>query len=128
MQIIFIVPSISDSHYRNRIIEFIDKGYTVNVYGFERKNSNKKPNLPYNISILGSIADKNYTLANVPVGMGKSNLSICNYDFKAKNFNVVLATSIKKHINFNSPYSGISKYKSIFLSLMNIIISSCQNS
>ena len=61
MQIIFIVPSISDSHYRNRIVEFIDKGYTVNVYGFERKNSNKKPNLPYNISILGSIADKNYT-------------------------------------------------------------------
>ena len=43
MQIIFIVPSISDSHYRNRIIEFIDKGYTVNVYGFKRKNSNKKP-------------------------------------------------------------------------------------
>ena len=60
MQIIFIVPSISDSHYRNRIVEFIDKGYSVNVYGFERKNSNKKPNLPYKISILGSISDKNY--------------------------------------------------------------------
>ena len=60
MQIIFIVPSISDSHYRNRIVEFIEKGYTVNVYGFERKNINKRPNLPYKINILGSIADESY--------------------------------------------------------------------
>lgn len=60
MKIIFIVPSISDSHYRNRIVEFIENGYSVDVYGFERKNINKKPVLPYSVNVIGSIEDESY--------------------------------------------------------------------
>ena len=57
--IVFIVPSIDDSHYRNRIIEFIEKGYEVRVYGFCR--CNKERNLPYSYKVLGNIENASYS-------------------------------------------------------------------
>ena len=60
MKIIFIVPSVNDSHARNRILEFIDKGYNVIVYGFDRTNQKKVDGLPYEIEILGTLTDESY--------------------------------------------------------------------
>ena len=57
--IVFIVPSIDDSHYKNRIIEFIENGYDIKVYGFCRRN--KERNLPYDYKILGNIENASYT-------------------------------------------------------------------
>lgn len=59
-KIIFIVPSITDSHYKNRILEFIDWGYNIEVYGFERLNHNNHKDLPYIYNIIGNIGDGNY--------------------------------------------------------------------
>lgn len=56
--IIFIVPSIDDSHYKNRIIEFIENGYDVKVYGFCRRN--RERNLPYLYESLGNIENASY--------------------------------------------------------------------
>ena len=91
----FQTAYISDSDNINLIVKSVSDELSSQL-------KNKAPRIPILPKFVTPdyIADKNYTLANVPVGMGKSNLSICNYDFKAKNFNVVLATSIKKHINF----------------------------
>lgn len=56
--IVFIVPSIDDSHYKNRIIEFIENGYDVQVYGFCR--CSKERQLPYAYKVLGSIENASY--------------------------------------------------------------------
>lgn len=61
MKFIFIIPSVNDSHARNRIVEFIEKGYEVNVYGFERTNNKKSNPSPYKIVSLGTLSDKRYT-------------------------------------------------------------------
>lgn len=55
---VFIVPSIDDSHYKNRIIEFIDNGYDVKVYGFCRHNKERK--LPYDYEVLDNIDNSSY--------------------------------------------------------------------
>ena len=60
MKIIFIVPSLNDSHYKNRIIEFLNNGYEVEVYGFDRENRKKPQGLPYEIHILGTLLDERY--------------------------------------------------------------------
>lgn len=59
-KIVFIIPSITLSHFKNRIIEFVEKGYDVEVYGFERSTHNKSMNLPYKYYIIGNIEDGNY--------------------------------------------------------------------
>lgn len=59
-KIVFVVPSLSDSHYRNRIIEFSEKGYQVVVYGFDRQNHKKATELPYDTHSLGEIEDSGY--------------------------------------------------------------------
>ena len=60
MKFIFIVPSVNDSHVRNRILEFIDKGNEVIVYGFDRNNRKKSSQLPYEIIVLGTLTDNSY--------------------------------------------------------------------
>lgn len=60
MKIIFIVPYANDSHSRNRIIEFIERGYDVEVFGFNRKSQKKPTGLPYSIEILGTLEDESY--------------------------------------------------------------------
>ena len=59
-KIIFIVPSITNSHYKNRILEFVEKGYDVEVYGYERTNHSKNRDLTYKYHIIGNIEDENY--------------------------------------------------------------------
>lgn len=60
MEIVFIVGSVSDSHIIKRINSFIDKGYSVQVYGFSRNvNSvNKLSNI--NVNIIGYIENGKY--------------------------------------------------------------------
>ena len=59
-KIIFLVPSITNSHYKNRILEFIDRGYDIEVYGFERSTHNKPKGIPYKYHIIGNIEDGSY--------------------------------------------------------------------
>lgn len=59
-KIVFIIPSITDSHCKNRIIEFVDRGYDVEVYGYERSARNKFTDLPCKYYIIGNIVDGSY--------------------------------------------------------------------
>ena len=59
-KIIFIVPSITISHYKNRILEFVERGYDVEVYGYERSTHSKNKDLPYKYHIIGNIEDGSY--------------------------------------------------------------------
>lgn len=61
MKIVFVVQSANDSHSRNRIIEFIERGYEVEVYGFDRTNQKKPNGLPYEIEIMGTLTDESYS-------------------------------------------------------------------
>jgi glycosyltransferase involved in cell wall biosynthesis len=70
-QIIFILSSLNDSHFRKRVEEFLDNGYEVKVYGFKRKGQNL-PELRYTPIILGEIENRNF----------KSRLSLFNKQIK----------------------------------------------
>ena len=59
MKIVFILPSIDDSHYKNRVLEFIENGYDVKVYGFYRLDRERK--LPFEYSLLGRLENARYT-------------------------------------------------------------------
>lgn len=59
-KIVFIVPSITLSHYKSRILEFVDRDYDVEVYGFERSTHSKNKDLPYKYLIIGNIEDGSY--------------------------------------------------------------------
>lgn len=58
--IVFIVPSLTDSHYKNRVIEFIEQGFDVKVYGFTRVSGKPIQNLPNRYTVLGSLVDEGY--------------------------------------------------------------------
>lgn len=59
-EIVFILSSLNDPHYRKRVEEFIDKGFNVRVYGFMRKGQVLQ-DLPYTPIILGEIQSRNYS-------------------------------------------------------------------
>ena len=59
-KIVFVVSSVNDSHYKNRILEFINRGYDVEVYGYERPNKKGQSNYPYPVNVLGVVRDKGY--------------------------------------------------------------------
>ncbi len=58
--IVFILSSLNDSHFRKRVEEFIDNGYQVKVYGFRRKGQNLS-DLRYKPVILGEIENRNFS-------------------------------------------------------------------
>lgn len=58
-QIVFILSSLNDPHFRRRVEEFIAHGYDVNVYGFKRAGS-KLPETSYKPIILGEIKNRNF--------------------------------------------------------------------
>jgi glycosyltransferase involved in cell wall biosynthesis len=59
-QIIFITSTISNSHCKNRIEQFIQQGYKVHVYSFRRDKETTPENLPYKIQVIGEIVSSNY--------------------------------------------------------------------
>lgn len=61
MKVVFIIPNVIDSHYRNRILDFMHEGCYVEVYAFQRGDSVSIGDLPYPFHIIGSITNANYT-------------------------------------------------------------------
>ena len=59
-EIIFIISSLSNSHCKNRILDFMQDGYEIKVYGFQRNGEAIPTGLPYPITIVGSIQDTQY--------------------------------------------------------------------
>ena len=59
-EIVFILSSLNDSHFRKRVEEFMDNGYQVKVYGFKRKGQ-KLPPLRYEPIILGEIENRHFS-------------------------------------------------------------------
>lgn len=58
--VIFILSSLNDSHFRKRVEEFIDNGYQVKVYGFKRKGQ-KLSQMRYEPIVLGEIENRNFS-------------------------------------------------------------------
>lgn len=59
-EIVFILSSLNDPHYRKRVEEFVEHGYKVVVYGFKRKGLKLYPSTMYRAIILGEIECRNY--------------------------------------------------------------------
>lgn len=58
-EIIFILSSLNDSHFRKRAEEFINHGYFVTVYGFKRKEQ-ALPISKYPVIVLGEINNRDF--------------------------------------------------------------------
>lgn len=71
-QIIFILSSLNDSHFRKRVEEFVEHGYDVKVYGFKRVGQ-KLPEFKYPVTVLGEIQNRNF----------KARLSLFNSSIKS---------------------------------------------
>lgn len=59
-KIIFIVPALSNSHFKNRLLEFHERGLDIEVYGFLRAGQKEPEGLPYKFESLGTIKNKSY--------------------------------------------------------------------
>ena len=57
--IIFILSSLNDPHFRKRVEEFLDYGYQVKVFGFKRKGQSL-PVTRFTPIILGEIENRNF--------------------------------------------------------------------
>ena len=58
-EIVFILSSLCDPHFRKRVEEFAEHGYKVKVYGYKRHNQNIQQ-FPVEPHILGEISNRNY--------------------------------------------------------------------
>lgn len=58
--IVFILSSLNDSHFRKRVEEFLDNGYQVKVFGFKRKGQSL-PKTRFTPTILGEIENRNFS-------------------------------------------------------------------
>lgn len=58
-EVVFILSSLCDPHYRKRVEEFVEHGYNVKVYGFKRCNQ-KIQSFPVEPIILGEISNRDY--------------------------------------------------------------------
>lgn len=71
-EIIFILSSLNDPHYRKRVEEFMDHGYEVTVYGFTR-TGRELPESRYTPIVLGDIQNRSF----------RSRISILNSRIKS---------------------------------------------
>lgn len=71
-EIVFILSSLNDPHYRKRVEEFMDHGYEVTVYGFTR-TGRELPASRYVPIVLGEIQNRSF----------KSRISILNSKIKS---------------------------------------------
>ena len=60
IRFIFILPALSDSHFKNRVLEFVNRGMEVEVYGFTRVGQKEVGNLPYKYKSIGELHDEGY--------------------------------------------------------------------
>ncbi len=59
-EIVFILSSLNDPHYRKRVEEFMDHGYEVIVYGFKREGRELPPSR-YDPTVLGEIQNRSFS-------------------------------------------------------------------
>ena len=59
-KVIFIVPALSNSHFKNRLLEFNERGLDFEVYGFLRAGQKAPEGLPYKFESLGTVKNKSY--------------------------------------------------------------------
>lgn len=65
MKIVFILSSLCDNHFSKRVIEFIEHGYEVEVYGFKRKNEPLMKDTHYTPHVFAEIESANH-LSRIP--------------------------------------------------------------
>ena len=58
-EIVFILSSLCDPHYRKRVEEFVEQGYKVTVYGFSRDGQSIQT-FPCNPIVLETISNRSY--------------------------------------------------------------------
>lgn len=101
-QIVFILSSLNDSHFRKRVEEFVEHGYKVIVYGFKRKGQKLEKNSIFQPILLGEIESRNYT-SRLSL-FNKSLKSIAN-ECKGKIcFYSSLDIAMFAHLYIKSPY------------------------
>lgn len=68
MKIVFILSSAEDTHQINRVEEFINEGYDVEVYAFNRTNVVQSKNLgKFKITSIGSFANYDSYQSRIPI-------------------------------------------------------------
>lgn len=58
-KIVFVLPALNDSHHINHVKEFIERGYDVDVYGYERVDR-KKVDYGYTAHVLAEFENASY--------------------------------------------------------------------
>ena len=101
-EIVFILSSLNDPHYRKRVEEFIDHGYSVIVYGFKRLGQKLDESSKFHPKILGEIENRNF--ASRLVLFNNSIKSIAK-ECKGKTcFYSSLDVAMFAHLYIKSPY------------------------
>lgn len=101
-EIVFILSSLNDPHYRKRVEEFIDHGYSVMVYGFKRIGQKLDESFKFHPKILGEIENRNFALRLVLFNNSIKSIAkecegkICFYSS--------LDVAIFAHLYIKSPY------------------------
>lgn len=77
MKIVFIVGGISDSHIIKRVQSFKEKGYEVEVYGFQRNVNANNSFGDIKCQVIGQLQDQRYigrvqTVRKAVIGVLKS--------------------------------------------------------
>lgn len=100
--IVFILSSLNDSHYRKRVEEFVARGYNVTVYGFKRKGQRLDESPMYQAVVLGEIESRNFT-SRLAL-FNRSIKQIANECRGKLCFYSSLDVAIFAHIYIRSPY------------------------
>ena len=58
-KIVFVLPALNDSHHINHVKEFVERGYPVEVYGYERVDR-KKIEYGYDVQVLAQFENSSY--------------------------------------------------------------------
>ena len=66
-KVVFIMSSVQDTHALKRIGEFLDHGYMVKVYGFNRSNISIPTENRFPIEIVGNFASERNYFSRLPV-------------------------------------------------------------
>ena len=68
MKIVFILSSAEDTHQTNRVEEFINEGYDVEVYAFNRTDVVQSKNIgKFKITSIGSFANNDSYKSRIPI-------------------------------------------------------------
>lgn len=66
-RIVFVLDAIQDTHALKRVEEFVDNGFSIKVYGFNRQNCSIPINPKYDICVLGEFPSGRKYLSRLPI-------------------------------------------------------------